>query len=74
MRRAFTFERRSSRSFFLKRGFANPFLIASSQISLEARRAEGRVVFTDETLDELSILGFAFLGGNLSERSNRLVR
>ena len=68
-KRIVTFERRSSRSFFLKRGFANPFLIASSQISLEARRADGRVMFKDETLGELSILGFAFFGGKLRERS-----
>jgi hypothetical protein len=58
----------------LKRGFANPFLIASSQISLEARRAEGRVMFEEEKLGDISILGFAFFGGKLRERSTKLVR
>jgi hypothetical protein len=64
-RLADTFDRRSSKSFFLYRGFNNAFLVASSHISLRASEAEGNVVIVAFTWSESDGLGFAFLGGNL---------
>lgn len=57
-----TFERLSSISFFLKRGFDNPMRVFSFQISLLASWADGNVTFMEGVPFDG---GLAFLGGNL---------
>lgn len=63
--RSRTLARLASISFFLKRGFDRPLRVDSSQISLFAKFAEGKVISVGGTLFEGMAAGFAFLGGKL---------
>jgi len=63
-----TRDRRSSRSFFLNRGFCKDVLMPSSHRSLCASVEVGNVAMGDDRLGspDTSTLGLAFLGGNLN--------
>jgi hypothetical protein len=63
-----TRDRRSSRSFFLNRGFCKDFLIPSSHSSLCASVEVGNVAMGDGRLGnpDPSTLSLAFFGGNLN--------